>query len=60
MTHNKGSFVCSKLFYPIFYYHILSDAICESRMRQQEKQFLLQEGQLEQLQSQEFIMIHDI
>jgi hypothetical protein len=29
-------------------------------MRQQENQFLLQEGELEQLQRQEFIMIHDI
>ena len=60
MTHSKGSLVCSKLLYLIFYYHTLSDAIWESRMRQQEIQFLLQEGELEHLQHQEFIMIHDV
>ena len=60
MTHSKGSYVCSKLLYPIFYYHTLNDAICESRMRQQENKFLLQEGELEHLQNQEFIMIHNV
>jgi hypothetical protein len=60
MTHSKGSYFCSKLLYPIFYYHTLSDAICESRMRQYENQFFLQEGKLEHLQHQEFTVTRNI
>jgi len=50
LTHSKDSDVCSRPVFLISFFHIYTKAICESTMRKQENQFMVQDGEIDHRQ----------